>query len=663
MSSTDAHRQIQEQERPTYSGLGARIEQLLRLAEEQATELVQAARSEANEIKAAAKVDGAELRAAAENEAAELRANAKRETDDMRGAAEREADSIRTTARREADELTSTTEREVAKLRATADHEVAEKRAATERDIAKLRTTTEREVAQLKAAAKRERDEILTTSKRQADEMRSQAQRILEESEAQRAQAEAEFEIQLAARREEAERQEAERLSAAQAATQKLVSEAEQRASTAEQRAAKASAQADQTRRDADQHARQLVSATRRRTPTRSSPQAKAQADQLMSETKTEAERRRVAAQREVDELTRQKDNISTHLAQVRQLLGGQLGVQMPAMPDPAVPRPRPSRPSRERARRAAAAVARAVRQAGTARRRAAPRPAGAARRRRPRPETTRTGGPSRSTARLTGLAAARPGPVRVAASLFAGRVASAADMAVRPDGGRARSVVPGGRQGSAAVQRRRVDRPHDLVEHDADVVLPHPQVLGAVHADHLGLGHPGEALPRLVGPQVVVELGHERDQRPAGRRPAVQVLVGGPVQRRRQQDRRPGRRGSSAPAQRQLGAERPAEQPDLRQPRVDRVADGRLDVVALRLAAAELAVALALLRLGAPGVEAQHGQVRQRGQPVRRLADARGCPSCRRASAAGAGRPAWRPGRGPRAAPARRPGSARRRW
>ena len=76
---SEAHRQIGEQERPTYSGLGARIEQLLRLAEEQATELVQAARSEANEIKAAAKVDAAELRAGAENEAAELRANAKRE--------------------------------------------------------------------------------------------------------------------------------------------------------------------------------------------------------------------------------------------------------------------------------------------------------------------------------------------------------------------------------------------------------------------------------------------------------------------------------------------------------------------------------------------------------------------------------------------------------
>ena len=227
-------------------------------------------------------------------------------------------------AKCEDDELTNTTEREVAKLRATADHEVAEKRAGAERDIAKLRTSTEREVAQLKATAKRERDEILTTSKRQADEMRSQAQRILEESEAQRAQAEAEFEIQLAARREEAERQEAERLSAAQSATQKLVSEAEQRASTAEQRAAKASAQTDQTRRDADSHARQLVSNAKKNADQIVS-QAKTQADQLLAETKADAERRRAVAQREVDELTREKDSIATHLAQVRQLLGGQL--------------------------------------------------------------------------------------------------------------------------------------------------------------------------------------------------------------------------------------------------------------------------------------------------------------------------------------------------
>src|SRR5215470_6033430 len=60
---SEVRRQIHEQERPTYSGLGTRIEQLLRLAEEQATEVVQAARSEATEIKAAGKADAAELRA------------------------------------------------------------------------------------------------------------------------------------------------------------------------------------------------------------------------------------------------------------------------------------------------------------------------------------------------------------------------------------------------------------------------------------------------------------------------------------------------------------------------------------------------------------------------------------------------------------------------
>ena len=57
--------------------------------------------------------------------------------------------------------------------------------------------------------------------------------------------------------------------------------------------------------------------------------QAKAQADQLLAETKADAERRRVAAQREVDELTRQKDSIVTRLAQVRQLLGGSHGTEM----------------------------------------------------------------------------------------------------------------------------------------------------------------------------------------------------------------------------------------------------------------------------------------------------------------------------------------------
>ncbi|MFZ5851254.1 MAG: DivIVA domain-containing protein, partial [Actinomycetota bacterium] len=79
-----AHRLLQEAERPSYSGLGARIEQLLRLAEEQASELVAQARAEAAQLVAGARVDAAELRAGAETDAAELRALAKREADELR---------------------------------------------------------------------------------------------------------------------------------------------------------------------------------------------------------------------------------------------------------------------------------------------------------------------------------------------------------------------------------------------------------------------------------------------------------------------------------------------------------------------------------------------------------------------------------------------------
>jgi hypothetical protein len=46
--------QLQNEERPSYSGLGARIEQLLRLAEEQAAALIDAARAEAARITASA---------------------------------------------------------------------------------------------------------------------------------------------------------------------------------------------------------------------------------------------------------------------------------------------------------------------------------------------------------------------------------------------------------------------------------------------------------------------------------------------------------------------------------------------------------------------------------------------------------------------------------
>src|SRR5512142_1020387 len=65
---SDAHRQLREVERPSYSGLGARIEQLLRLAEEQASDVIAAATKDAEEALAQARVEASQVRAAAQNE-------------------------------------------------------------------------------------------------------------------------------------------------------------------------------------------------------------------------------------------------------------------------------------------------------------------------------------------------------------------------------------------------------------------------------------------------------------------------------------------------------------------------------------------------------------------------------------------------------------------
>ena len=114
----------------------------------------------------------------------------------------------------------------------------------------------------------------------------------------------------------------------------------------------------------ADSHARQLVSNAKKNADQIVS-QAKAQADQLLAETKADAERRRAAAQREVDELTRQKDSIATHLAQVRQLLGGQLlpgmdaAMQAPAAKPAIAAEPAPAAPPTQAAPAAPASAPR----------------------------------------------------------------------------------------------------------------------------------------------------------------------------------------------------------------------------------------------------------------------------------------------------------------
>jgi hypothetical protein len=157
------------------------------------------------------------------------------------------------------------------------------------------------------------------------------------------------LEVKLAARREEAERLDAERHEQAVAQATQLVAEAEQRAAAAEQRAAKAVEQAEAVRRDADEHAKSLVGNARRNAD-QVIAEARAHADKVLSEAKGEAERNRRAAQRQVDELIRQRDSITGHLDQLRNLLSGTMPVGLDKLASAAKLDPADGDPSIETA-------------------------------------------------------------------------------------------------------------------------------------------------------------------------------------------------------------------------------------------------------------------------------------------------------------------------
>jgi hypothetical protein len=117
---------------------------------------------------------------------------------------------------------------------------------------------------------------------------------------------------------------------AAQAATQKLVSEAEERAASAEQRANKATTQAEQTRREAEQHAKQ-VQASAKKSADQIVAEAKSKAEHMISDAKAERDREVSAKEQEVEKLHKQKESIEAAVAQLQQAMSNfGMGNQIP---------------------------------------------------------------------------------------------------------------------------------------------------------------------------------------------------------------------------------------------------------------------------------------------------------------------------------------------
>jgi len=232
-----------ESSSPSYSGLGGRLEAMLRIAEEQATriisqadidadlihdrarreseELVQQANSDAARLvddatsEATATISGATARAEqiaaeAKEEAERTRREAIEDAAVIRGQVSTEAAKMRTSAKREVDALRAEAQREIAEKKVVADRELGEAkrlRAELERDIEVERATHEltlRKIQEEAALAK-------TTMERDVAEKTAEL-RLLNEKQEEKLQAEAEraradLDMELAARRHEAEKE------------------------------------------------------------------------------------------------------------------------------------------------------------------------------------------------------------------------------------------------------------------------------------------------------------------------------------------------------------------------------------------------------------------------------------------------------------------------
>ncbi|HEV2068809.1 MAG TPA: DivIVA domain-containing protein [Acidimicrobiales bacterium] len=157
------------------SGLGERVERVLRIAVQSAKEIRAAAEEEVARLQEEARRQleagqQALTRAAHQSEmvAGEAAALTTRRQEAQR--ALEEAAEVRATAEREAAEALTTAERDVAELRRAAGRETAELREAAEREAAEIRGAAEREAAELREAA-----EIRGAAEREASEIRGAA--------------------------------------------------------------------------------------------------------------------------------------------------------------------------------------------------------------------------------------------------------------------------------------------------------------------------------------------------------------------------------------------------------------------------------------------------------------------------------------------------------
>jgi hypothetical protein len=205
------------QVQPTFTDLGARIGQMLSLAEEEAAELREKARSEADahrqgvhdavaKVQAEAERQAAERRSASEAESARLVEDAKRRADEMLDDADRDASARRAEAeavyenqRAKAAQAAADFETTLAQRRQRAEKDFMERGAAAE---AELEAVQER-AATLRQELERQQRDTMTQITHELEEAREKAAEIVSaaQTRAERVRAESDRELAAAAQR------------------------------------------------------------------------------------------------------------------------------------------------------------------------------------------------------------------------------------------------------------------------------------------------------------------------------------------------------------------------------------------------------------------------------------------------------------------------------
>lgn len=317
-----AVRDLEESREPTYAGLGARVEQLLRLAEEEARSIGERAHAEAERLVADSRELAGRIRGGAEDETAELRAVAIGESEETVRRADVEAEAVRDAASGFAEELRAAVDREIRDVRAAAHGDARGIREAAQRDAEARTVSAERAAAELVGTAGAEAEQLRRAAKTDTDAQRAEAGALLDGARAEAGLLRSQTAMDIARSRDEHQRAETTRLEAVAQNLARRVAEVDEHVRTGEERVRIAAEESERMRRDSEARARALEQDARRGGE-RHLVEAQAAAEETLRRAREEADRLLADAQRRVGDLDRQHERTRRSLEQLRSVLAG----------------------------------------------------------------------------------------------------------------------------------------------------------------------------------------------------------------------------------------------------------------------------------------------------------------------------------------------------